>query len=1602
MTSHEVMGVQERAVAGQSVEQALANQRHPIVRVCSGTQQELAACDGLPACASGCQPVDCDFHDWQDWYGLGGCTGLCVHDRTIKTVNNECGRPCDGSKRETIQRDDCMPSSCKVDSADCIWEDWSSWSSCSSGQKYRVRGILSVPSGRGKVCDGPYNEVQPCVTAPAQDCLLSQWGDWAKCSTLCGGGMQVRARRIAVHRENGGAPCSGAMSEAQMCNDVPCSSSAAECELSDWGEWKACDGLATQTARARSVLPPEAGGAAECRLPGNTSAPLQEIKPCTPNDNVATSMCELSLWSEWSACSASCSGQRSRSRAMLGSLTDGLVCELRSDQALSEVQPCGEHSCLSGADKCELSDWADWSPCSRTSGEGMAERSRSVTRHGPFCAVSLKDVKACSLSNCTAVDCKLGDWEQWGTCTTTCGGGLMERKRGVLQLPRCGGRDCEVGSMSEAAACGTQPCRQCIDGQWGQWGDWSACTGDCSPAYRVRRREVERHPNECGKHATGLEDEYGLCAGLPSCKPNSDCELSTWSEWSACSNMCRGTRQRMRNVKVFQSGEGKKCNAESLEETSPCSPAPGEDAPEGCVAEAAARQPCQLAAWSPWGDCSETCGGGQTQRSRFVLVPSDEGGEPCADVMSEVNECPSKPCEQTTCQDCEWEQWSEWSECPATSCVGQKYRRRAVMRAPDSCGRPCDESHSKETAPCTSACQEGARPGFYCAWAEWADMGGCAAECGATTRLRSRNLQLLSADSGNGSALLNLPDASFFASQGENVACSGAQTTQEHCHLPPCDGEAGAECEPVDCVFSDWKDWGAATDNQLCERQRDIVRMHDCGGKMCNGSLSQTQRCTEGTFGVQDCVLSPWSAWEPPGLCEANTQRSRKRTVEQHPAGGGRACEGALEETASCQDVGGAEWADCQLGPWAEWSPCSASCGSGTRNRTRKTSLATGGGKPCEGSLQELGPCVTTCEASTCELSEWSEWGACSRQQLRMRNRTLLQEATADGAPCAGHLEEVAGCRLVDCQVSDWSEWSTCDRACDGQQQRAREVVVEPSMGGECTRSLQEVRGCRQDTCQDTYTLGDWEDWGACADASCGVGRRQRRRSTCEQSKDEECTGTLAELQPCSPDGTVETARRLQSFEAVAKAIAEADPDEAEECPISQDCVWGDWDMWSECSCSCDGGHHYRTREIVAMPRNGGRPCEALSSEQAQPCNTQPCGSEHCTDGEWDDWLSWAPCSNTCAGTTWRNRNLLREPDPCGKPAVGPSMQHARCNADIHCANETRVDCRLAQWADWSECDAACNGLARRYRTVEVHRRSGGEPCEGSLRQVRSCADEPGCAGGAPEDRDCSLSGWGDWSACDRPCGGQRTRSRSILAPPSGNGKPCEQGLELSVVEPCEESQECLSPQDVDCRWGSWGDWGACSGCDGQRQRNRHVEQAATGFGRPCAAAQSEEITNCTRSCHFVPGTFCGWIDWGPWTACSATCGQGSRQRSRSLSTLLENSTGDMPRYIQKYDGLLVRAEHLRTHRLREILLAFVAGSLSVVALMSIAHRAGSRWRCVQRHAMRCVPEPVITAVRGMSHASRSFSRTAEFGQARYLALSTEDQDDGWPILPAE
>lgn len=58
--------------------------------------------------------------------------------------------------------------------------------------------------------------------------------------------------------------------------------------------------------------------------------------------------------------------------------------------------------------------------------------------------------------------------------------------------------------------------------------------------------------------------------------------------------------------------------------------------------------PCQWAEWKEWGECTATCGGGDTQRRREILIQAMNRGDECKGPFDETKECHAEPCATTT------------------------------------------------------------------------------------------------------------------------------------------------------------------------------------------------------------------------------------------------------------------------------------------------------------------------------------------------------------------------------------------------------------------------------------------------------------------------------------------------------------------------------------------------------------------------------------------------------------------------------------------------------------------------------------------------------------------------------------------------------------------------------------------------------------------------------------------------------------------------------------------------------------------------------------------------------------------------------------------
>ncbi|XP_060579443.1 coadhesin-like [Ruditapes philippinarum] len=142
---------------------------------------------------------------------------------------------------------------------------------------------------------------------------------------------------------------------------------------------------------------------------------------------------------------------------------------------------------------------------------------------------------------------------------------------------------------------------------------------------------------------------------------------------------------------------------------------------------------------------------------------------------------------------------------------------------------------------------------------------------------------------------------------------------------------------------------------------------------------------------------------------------------------------------------------------------------------------------------------------------------------------------------------------------------------------------------------------------------------------------------------------------------------------------------------------------------------------------------------------------------------------------------------------------------------------------------------------------------------------------------DGNWADWSGWSECDVTCGnGKHTRFRTCTNPaPAYQGLECEG--EKTDVKTCQR-QSC----PVHGGWSVWSKWNACPvtcGLGMQKRYRNCSDPYPLRNGNHCFG-DADEYRICFQQ-------FCEdgvWTKWGKWGACSASCGSGVRQRSRSCT----------------------------------------------------------------------------------------------------------------------
>nr|XP_022339173.1 brain-specific angiogenesis inhibitor 1-like [Crassostrea virginica] len=386
----------------------------------------------------GCCNVRTKLAHWTQWSGWSNCDVTCGPGTRTATRTCQGSGLCHGSSSRSTTCDN-TPYYCPVDG---YLDDWSAWTACSQtcdwGSRTRSR-VCNPPRYGGAPCTGTHRELRPCLDIPCPvNGWVGEWSAWSSCSVTCGDGYMAQTR-VCHPPLHGGLPCPNRLSKTKLCNLRSC---AVDGVLRDWGSWSHCSATCEgYRKRTRACIPPTNGGT-PCT--GKTVEGEQCGTQHCPVDGV------LRNWEPWVQCSATCEGHRTRTRVCISPKNGGAPCS----GSTVEGEQCGAQHCpVDGV----LRDWGPWGHCSATC-EGQRKRTRACippTNGGAPCTGSTTESEQCGAQNCP-VDGMLSVWGNWTPCSVTCGSGSRVRSRACIP-PQHGGRDCH-GLTYEMSKCSTSPC----------------------------------------------------------------------------------------------------------------------------------------------------------------------------------------------------------------------------------------------------------------------------------------------------------------------------------------------------------------------------------------------------------------------------------------------------------------------------------------------------------------------------------------------------------------------------------------------------------------------------------------------------------------------------------------------------------------------------------------------------------------------------------------------------------------------------------------------------------------------------------------------------------------------------------------------------------------------------------------------------------------------------------------------------------------------------------------------------------------------------------------------------------------------------------------
>ncbi|XP_054334899.1 thrombospondin type-1 domain-containing protein 7B isoform X1 [Pongo pygmaeus] len=1203
--------------------------------------------------------------------------------------------------------------------------------------------------------------------------------------------------------------------------------------------------------------------------------------------------CVVSEFLPWSNCSKGCGKKlQHRTRAVIAPpLFGGLQCPNLTESRACDAPiscPLGEEEYTFSLkvgpwSKCRLPHLKEINPSGRTVLDFNSDSNERVTfkhqsykahHHSKFWAIEIgyqtrqvsctrSDGQNAMLSLCLQdsfpltvqscimpKDCETSEWSSWSPCSKTCRSGSLlpgfrSRSRNVKHIAIGGGKECPELLEKEACIVEGELLQQCPRYSW-RTSEWK----ECQVSLLLEQQDPHWHVTGpvCGG---GIQTREVYCAqSVPAAAALRAKEVSRPVE----KTLCVGPTPLPSQL----------CNI-------PCS------------------TDCIVSSWSAWGLCiHENCHDPQGKkgfrtRQRHVLMESTGPAGHCPHLVESV------PCEDPMCY-----RWlaSEGICFPDHGKCGLGHRiLKAVCQndhGEDVSGSLCPVPPPPERKACEIPCR------MDCVLSEWTEWSSCSQSCSNKNsdgkQTRARTILALAGEGGK--------------------PCPPSQALQEH-----------RLCNDHSCMQLHWETspWGPCSEDALVTALNATIGWN--GEATCGVGIQtrrvfcvkshvgqvMTKRCPESTRPEtvhpcflpckKDCIVTAFSEWTPcPRMCQAGNatiKQSRYRIIIQEAANGGQECPDTLYEERECEDV-----SLCPVYRWKpqKWSPCilvpesvrqgmmgsSEACGKGLQ--TRAVSCISDDNQSaemmeCLKQTNGMPPLVQECTVpcrEDCTFTAWSKFTPCSTncEATKSRRRQLTGKSRKKEKCQDADLYPVVETELCPCDEfisQPYGNWSDCilpegrrephrglrvqgdSKEC-GEGLRFRAVACSDKNGRPVDPSFCSSSGYIQEKCvipcPFDCKLSDWSSWGSCS-SSCGIGVRIRSKWLKEKPYNGgrpcpklDLKNQVHEAVPCYSEcnqyswvvehwssckinnelrslrcGGGTQSRKIRCVNtadseggAVDSNLCNQDeiPPETRSCSLMcpNECVMSEWGLWSKCPQSCDPHTMQRRTRHLLRPSLNSRTC--AEDSQVQPCLL----NENCFQFQYNltEWSTCQLSENAPCGQGIRTR-LLSCVRSDGKPvSMDQCEQHnleKPQRMSIPCLVECVVNCQLSGWTAWTECSQTCGhgGRMSRTRFIIMPTQGEGRPCPTELTQQKTCPVTP-----------CYSWVLGNWSACKLEggdCGeGVQIRSLSCMVHNGSISHAAGHVADALCGEmPFQDSilkQLCSVPCPGDCHLTEWSEWSTC------------------------------------------------------------------------------------------------------------------------------------------------------------------------------------------------